>query len=109
MLPGTSGGPASTTQVSEQSYPIQIPTTLGFISAHLHLNDAPSSHMFENITKHFCKYLATTIFVIGHDQATSGICQSSLEPTYAQRYQIARKCGEVCYSNDYQKMDIKNF
>ena len=48
------------------------------------------------------KEVATTKFVIG--QATSGIRQSSLEPAYAQRYQIARKCGEVCYSNDYQKM-----
>ena len=50
--------------------------------------------------------LYETIFVIG--QTTSGIRQSSLEPVaaYAQRYQIARKCGEVCFSNDYQKMGL---
>ena len=49
-------------------------------------------------------HLATTIFVIC--QATSGIRQSSLEPQYAQRYQIARKCGGLLFEWDcgHQKL-----
>ena len=50
--PGASGGPVSTTPVNEQGRILsKYLQSWGFTSAHLHLNDTPSSHTFENTSK----------------------------------------------------------
>ena len=72
--PGTSGGPASTTSVNEQGRILsKYLQSWGFTSAHLHLNDTPSSYTFENTSKQ-CKSTIDHFICASHNLALFNSC-----------------------------------
>ena len=65
--PGNHGGPLSTTPANEQEHILaRYIQSWGFTSAYLHLNDAPSSHTFENPSKQ-CKSTADHFICTSHN------------------------------------------
>ena len=72
--PETSGGPVSTTPVNEQDRILsKYLQSWEFTSAHLHLNDTPSSYTFENTSK-LCKSTIDHFLCVSHNLALFNYC-----------------------------------